>query len=81
MVSAGLGSRDGTALDRDAVGGLDVFMFEEYEVHPPQQGEVNIEVRAAGMNPDATHVARGDAADFSKAIGYEISGVASAVGS
>jgi NADPH:quinone reductase len=62
-------------------GDLDVFLFEEYEVHPPQQGEVTIEVRAAGMNPaDAKHVARGDAADFPKAIGYEVAGVVSAVG-
>jgi NADPH:quinone reductase len=62
-------------------GDLDVFVFEEYDVHPPQRGEVTIEVRAAGMNPaDAKHVARGDAADFPKAIGYEVSGVVSAVG-
>jgi len=62
-------------------GGLDVFLFEEFDVHPPQQGEVTISVRAAGMNPaDAKHVARGDAADFPKAIGYEVAGVVSAVG-
>ncbi len=62
-------------------GGLDVFLFEEYDVPPPQQGEVTIAVRAAGMNPaDAKHVARGDAADFPKAIGYEVAGVVSAVG-
>jgi NADPH:quinone reductase-like Zn-dependent oxidoreductase len=62
-------------------GDLDVFSFEEYDVPPPQQGEVTIAVRAAGMNPaDAKHVARGDAADFPKAIGYEVAGVVSAVG-
>ena len=62
-------------------GDLEVFLFEEYDVDPPQRGEVTIEVRAAGMNPaDAKHVARGDAADFPKAIGYEVSGVVSAVG-
>jgi NADPH:quinone reductase len=62
-------------------GDLDVFSFEEYEVQPPQPGEVTIAVRAAGMNPaDAKHVARGDAADFPKAIGYEAAGVVSAVG-
>jgi NADPH:quinone reductase len=62
-------------------GDLDVFMFEEYDVPPPRQGEVTIEVRAAGMNPaDAKHVARGDTADFPKAIGYEVAGVVSAVG-
>jgi NADPH:quinone reductase len=62
-------------------GDLDVFVFEEHEVRPPQQGEVTIAVRAAGMNPaDAKHVSRGDAADFPKAIGYEVAGVVSAVG-
>jgi NADPH:quinone reductase len=62
-------------------GGLDVFSFEEYDVHPPRRGEVTIAVRAAGMNPaDAKHVARGDRADFPRAIGYEVAGVVSAVG-
>jgi NADPH:quinone reductase-like Zn-dependent oxidoreductase len=62
-------------------GDLDVFSFEEYDVHPPQQGEVTITVRAAGMNPaDAKHVARGDPASFPRAIGYEVAGVVSAVG-
>jgi NADPH:quinone reductase len=62
-------------------GDLEVFAFEEYDVPPPQQGEVTIAVRAAGMNPaDAKHVARGDVADFPKAIGYEVAGVVSAVG-
>lgn len=62
-------------------GDLDVFVFEEYDVPPPQHGEVTIEVRAAGMNPaDAKHAARGSAADFPKAIGYEVAGVVSAVG-
>ena len=62
-------------------GGLDVFELEEYDVPPPRPGEVTITVRAAGMNPaDAKHVARGDAADFPKAIGYEVAGVVSAVG-
>lgn len=62
-------------------GDLDVFVFEEYVVPPPQHGEVTIEVRAAGMNPaDAKHAARGTASDFPKAIGYEVAGVVSAVG-
>src|SRR3954451_1216238 len=62
-------------------GGLDVFELEEYDVPPPSPGEVTITVRAAGMNPaDAKHVARGDAADFPKPIGYEVAGVVSAVG-
>jgi NADPH:quinone reductase-like Zn-dependent oxidoreductase len=62
-------------------GDLDVFSFEEYDVPAPGPGEVTIAVRAAGMNPaDAKHVARGDAADFPKPIGYEVAGVVSAVG-
>src|SRR4051794_9800599 len=62
-------------------GDLDVFLFEEYDVAPPGEGQVTIAVRAAGMNPaDAKHVARGDAAEFPKAIGYEVAGVVSAVG-
>lgn len=62
-------------------GDLDVFLFESYDVRPPQHGEVTIAVRAAGMNPaDAKHVARGDVEDFPKAIGYEVAGVVSAVG-
>lgn len=62
-------------------GDVDVFSFEEHDVPPPQAGEVTIAVRAAGMNPaDAKHVARGDAADFPRPIGYEVAGVVSAVG-
>ncbi|MCW2735838.1 NADP-dependent oxidoreductase [Nocardioides sp.] len=61
-------------------GGPDVFAFEEYDVPAPQQGEVTIAVRAAGMNPaDAKHVASG-AGDFPRAIGYEVAGVVTAVG-
>lgn len=62
-------------------GDPDVFVFEDYDVPPPQHGEVTISVRAAGMNPaDVKHAARGTAADFPKAIGYEVAGVVSAVG-
>lgn len=62
-------------------GGLDVFSFEQYDVPAPQNGEVTIAVRAAGMNPaDAKHVARGDAADFPRPLGYEVAGVVTAVG-
>jgi NADPH2:quinone reductase len=62
-------------------GDLSVFVFEEYDAPPPQQGEVTIEVRAAGMNPaDVKHVGRGDPADFPHAIGYEVAGVVTAVG-
>jgi NADPH2:quinone reductase len=62
-------------------GGLDVLQFVEHDVAAPQQGEVTIAVRAAGVNPaDAKHLTRGDAADFPKAVGYEVAGVVSAVG-
>src|SRR3954451_20414985 len=62
-------------------GDLDVFSFEEYDVAPPKEGEVTIAVRAAGMNPaDAKHVARGDAADFTKATCYQRAAVVSALG-
>ncbi|MEO5665187.1 MAG: NADP-dependent oxidoreductase [Nocardioides sp.] len=62
-------------------GDLDVFSFEDVEVAAPQHGEVTIAVRAAGMNPaDAKHAGRGTAADFPKAIGYEVAGVVTAVG-
>jgi NADPH2:quinone reductase len=62
-------------------GDLEVFVFEEFSVAPPARGEVTIAVRAAGMNPaDAKHAARGTAADFPRAIGYEVAGVVSAVG-
>lgn len=62
-------------------GGPDVFVLEEYDVPAPQQGEVTLTVHAAGMNPaDAKHVARGEAADFPRPIGYEVAGVVSAVG-
>ena len=62
-------------------GGLEVFELVDHEVPAPAEGEVTIRVVAAGMNPaDHKHVAGGDAADFPKAIGYEVAGVATAVG-
>ena len=64
-----------------APGDVDVFRFEEYDVPAPGPGEVTIEVRAAGVNPaDPKHVRRGDAADFPKALGYEVAGVIGALG-
>jgi NADPH2:quinone reductase len=61
-------------------GGLEVFSFEPYDVPAPQQGEVTIAVRAAGVNPaDAKHVARG-AGEFPRPVGYEVAGVVTAVG-
>ena len=62
-------------------GGLEVFALVDHEVPAPGPGEVTVRVVAAGMNPaDHKHVAAGDAADFPKAIGYEIAGVVTAVG-
>ncbi len=61
-------------------GGLDVFSFEACEVPAPRHGEVTIAVRAAGMNPaDVKHVVSG-AGEFPRAVGYEVSGVVTAVG-
>jgi NADPH2:quinone reductase len=63
-------------------GGLDVFEVQEIEVPEPGPGEVTITVRAAGMNPaDYKHVAReGDRTRLPIAVGYEVSGVISAIG-
>ncbi len=62
-------------------GDLDVLVLEEHDVATPGEGEVTIEVRAAGMNPaDAKHLARGRAEDFPRPVGYEVAGVVSAVG-
>jgi NADPH:quinone reductase-like Zn-dependent oxidoreductase len=64
-----------------APGGPEVLAVEEYDVPPPRQGEVTIEVRAAGVNPaDLKHVARGEPQDFPKPIGYEVAGVITALG-
>jgi NADPH2:quinone reductase len=63
-------------------GDLDVFEEIETEVPAPGPGEVTIEVKAAGMNPaDFKHVARGgDPSDLPVRVGYEVSGVISAIG-
>lgn len=62
-------------------GSLDVFELVEYDVPPPQPGEVAVRVVAAGMNPaDHKHVAHGDPSDFPRPVGYEIAGVLTAVG-
>ncbi|MDH6235487.1 NADP-dependent oxidoreductase [Cryobacterium sp. CG_9.6] len=64
-------------------GGLDVFEQVETDVPTPGPGEVTIEVQAAGMNPaDFKHVAGGqDRNALPVAVGYEVSGVISALGS
>jgi NADPH2:quinone reductase len=62
-------------------GGLEVFHFTSYDVPPPRPGEVTVEVRAAGVNPaDVSHVAAGLRAPFPRGVGYEISGVLTAIG-
>ncbi|UIJ35693.1 NADP-dependent oxidoreductase [Allobranchiibius sp. GilTou73] len=63
-------------------GDLDVLRLEETDVPAPAEGEVTIDVRAAGMNPaDYKHIARsGDRDALPVAIGYEVAGVISASG-
>lgn len=58
-----------------------MFRLEEVQTPEPGPGEVTIEVRAAGVNPaDAKHVSAGDPDDFPRPVGYEVSGVITAVG-
>lgn len=63
-------------------GGLDVFTPIDAKVPAPRTGEVSIRVLAAGMNPaDFKHVAHGtDRSLLPVAVGYEVSGVISAIG-
>ena len=63
-------------------GSPDTWRFEEYDVPTPAPGEVTIRVLAAGVNPaDAKHVARArPGAEMPTPIGYEISGVLTAIG-
>jgi NADPH:quinone reductase len=63
-------------------GGPEVLKQVALELPPPKAGQVTIEVRAAGMNPaDYKHFAPGqDPSLLPLTIGYEASGVISAVG-
>jgi NADPH:quinone reductase len=63
-------------------GGPEVLRRVEVDVPDPGPGHVTIEVRACGMNPaDAKHIAPGqDRSLLPLAIGFEVSGVVSAVG-
>lgn len=63
-------------------GSPDGWQFVEYDVPAPQQGEVTIRVRAAGVNPaDAKHVAaERPGVTLPAAIGYEVSGEITAIG-
>lgn len=62
--------------------GLDDFEFVDAVVPDPGPGEVTIEVRAAGVNPaDLKHVRReSDPDKLPLPVGYEVSGVITAVG-
>jgi NADPH:quinone reductase-like Zn-dependent oxidoreductase len=64
------------------LGGPDTWSLVDHQPAEPGLGEVTIEVRAAGMNPaDAKHVAAGtDPGRLPVAIGYEVSGVLTAIG-
>lgn len=63
-------------------GGTETWDFTEYEPAAPGHGEITVRVHAAGMNPaDRKHVlAPRDGAELPVPIGYEISGVVTAVG-
>ena len=63
-------------------GSPDGWHLEAYEVRAPDAGEVTIRVHAAGVNPaDAKHVAAARAGvELPVPIGYEVSGVVTAVG-
>lgn len=66
----------------DDWGAPDAWRFESYEVEGPESGEVTIRVHAAGVNPaDAKHVAAPRVGvELPAPIGYEVSGVVTAVG-
>ncbi|HEY2878722.1 NADP-dependent oxidoreductase [Nocardioides sp.] len=63
-------------------GGLEVFELVDVDVPAPGRGEVNVVVRASGLNPaDAKHVAEGNNPDdFPRPVGYEVAGVVTAIG-
>lgn len=60
----------------------DAWEFVPYDVPAPQRGEVTIRVRAAGVNPaDYKHVAvERPGVSLPTPIGYEVSGVVTAIG-
>lgn len=64
-----------------AFGGIDVLHLRDSNVAVPTRNQVTIDVTAAGMNPaDFKHIQHGDAEQLPVAIGYEVSGVISAIG-
>jgi len=64
-------------------GGPEVLRRVEVDVPAPEHGQVRIDVRASGMNPaDSKHIAAGqDRSLLPLTLGFEVSGVVSAVGS
>lgn len=84
MAGSGTEALHGTAMRwvAPAWGAPDAWRFESYEPPAPGPGEVTIRVHAAGVNPaDAKHVAAPRAGvELPVPIGYEVSGVLSAVG-
>ncbi|WP_298867078.1 NADP-dependent oxidoreductase [uncultured Microbacterium sp.] len=65
-----------------AWGSPETWRFVEYEPAAPAQGELTIRVHAAGVNPaDAKHVAAArPGVELPEPIGYEVSGVITAIG-
>lgn len=63
-------------------GSPDTWEFVEHEPSSPGPGEITVRVHAAGVNPaDAKHVAAPrDGVELPVPIGYEVSGVVTAVG-
>ena len=73
-----------TAVVATAFGGPEVLSLVEVPVSPPGPGEVQIEVRAAGVNPvdykSYAGASGGDPSKLPMRLGYEASGVVLAVG-
>ena len=64
-------------------GGPEVLKIEQLEVPPPGKGEVQISVKALGLNRAESMFRRGEyiePPEFPARIGYEASGTVAAVG-
>jgi NADPH:quinone reductase-like Zn-dependent oxidoreductase len=74
------GDREARRWVAPRVGGPDVIEFVDGPLPAPRQGEVSIDVRAAGMNPvDHKRFAKAGAVT-PMSIGFEVSGVIRAIG-
>lgn len=73
-----------TIVQAVSYGGPEVLQVTEVELAPPGPGEVEIDVRAAGVNPIDTKVYSGlmgaDPTALPKRLGFEAAGVVTAVG-